>query len=142
MIDSALMKSARIRLALVAAASVALLGGCGGDDGGEPETARDAAEAYVKARNQGDAGKICQLYTDELIQRLGASNCEAFIKEQTAGVATSYTLVGVRENGDRATATIRAQAADEVGNAAPKLRIELTREGDEWRVSALPGGGD
>jgi ketosteroid isomerase-like protein len=140
MIDSGGMKRVRTRLALIAAASMALLAGCG-DDGGESETARDAAEAYVQARNQGDAGKICQLYTDELIQRLGASDCEAFVREQTAGVATSFRLVGVRENGDHAVATLRAQAVGE-GNAAPKLRIELTREGDQWRVSAIPGGGD
>jgi hypothetical protein len=142
MIDSAAMKIVRIRIAVLAAASVALIGGCGDDDGGQTGTARDAAEAYVKARNQGDAGKLCQLYSEELIQRLGVSDCEAFVREQTAGVATTYTLVGVRESGDRAIATIRARATGEVGDAAPKLRIELTREGDEWRVSAVPGGGD
>jgi ketosteroid isomerase-like protein len=123
----------RLALAVLCAA---LLGGCGGSGGDDEQTARDAAQDYVQARNQGDAGRICQLYSDELIQKLGASNCEAFVKEQTAGVATSFTLLGVREQGNQATATIRATAAGE-GPGGGQLRITLERQDGEWRITRL-----
>jgi ketosteroid isomerase-like protein len=135
MIDSVAMRQAGIRLALIAVACAALVTGCGGG-GGQDQTARDAAEAYVKARNQGDAGKVCELYSDQLRQRLGATNCEAFVKEQTAGVPTSFTLIGVRESGDRATATLRASAAGEISGAG-QLRITLVRQDGEWRITDL-----
>jgi ketosteroid isomerase-like protein len=140
MIDSAAMRDVRIRLALAPVVCAALLAGCGDDDGGGDETARDAAEAYVQARNQGDAGKVCELYSEELIQSLGATNCEAFVREQTAGVPTSFALVGIEESGDRATATLRASAVGEVGNGAGRLRIALERQDGDWRITRLAGG--
>jgi hypothetical protein len=137
MLDSAAMRDVGIRLALAAVVCAALLAGCGGDDnGGNDETARDAAEAYVQARNQGDAGRVCELYSDQLIESLGATNCEAFIKEQTAGVPTSFTLAGVEESGDRATATLRATAVGETGGAG-RLRITLERQDGEWQITGL-----
>lgn len=138
MIDSAAMREMGTRLALAPVICAALLAGCG-DDGGNDETARDAAEAYVQAQNQGDAGKICELYSEELIQSLGATNCEAFVKEHTAGVPTTFTLVGVKETGDRATATLRASAVGEVRGAG-RLRITLEREDGEWQITKLGGG--
>ena len=117
-------------------ACAALVAGCGGGSGGGEETARDAAQAYVQARNQGDAGKVCELYSDQLIQQLGASNCEAFVKEQTAGVATSFTLVGVKESGDRARATIQAAAAGETPGGG-QLQITLEKQGGEWKITDL-----
>jgi ketosteroid isomerase-like protein len=138
-IDSAGMATWIPRVALpVLCAS--LLAGCGGNGSSENDTARSAAEAYVQARNQGDAGKVCELYSDELIQRLGASNCEAFVKEQTAGVATSYTLVGVKESGDNATATIQAAAAGEALGGG-QLQITLQRQDGDWKITSLGGAG-
>jgi ketosteroid isomerase-like protein len=141
MIDSAVMSSSWITRVLLAAACAALLAGCGGDDG-DGGTARETAEAYVQARNQGDAGKVCELYSDELIQRLGASDCEAFVREQTAGVATSFTLVRVEESGDRARATLRASAAGEVGGGGEHLRITLARQDGEWKITDLGPSAD
>jgi len=119
----------------LAAVCAALVVGCGGD-GGDEQSARDVTQEYVQARNQGDAGKVCELYSDQLIQRLGASNCEAFVKEQTAGVATSFTIVGVKESGDHATATLRATVT---GGAAGggQLRITLDRQDGEWKITDL-----
>jgi ketosteroid isomerase-like protein len=133
------MRHALIPRIALAAACAALVAGCGGNGGGQNDTARDAAQAYVQARNQGDAGKVCELYSDQLIQQLHAVNCEAFVKEQTAGVATSFTLIGVRETGDRATATVRATVA----GAAPgkgQLRITLELQNGEWKITSLGGG--
>jgi ketosteroid isomerase-like protein len=127
------------RVAL-AGACAALLAGCGGG-GDDQTTAREAAQDYVKARNQGDAGRVCELYGDELIQRLGASNCQGYVKEQTAGVATSFALVSVHESGNRATATIRATVAGTEGGGG-RLRISLERRGGEWKITSLGANQD
>jgi hypothetical protein len=99
------------------------------------------AQAYVNARNQGDAAKVCELYSAQLIKSLRTSNCVAFVQEQTAGTATDLSLVGVRQNGDRATATIQARVGGSVANAIAPIELELTRESGEWRISRLGGPG-
>ena len=136
------MSRAWLSLAAVLVVGCApLVAGCGGDESDEA-TARAAAQDYVQARNQGDAGRVCELYSDELIQSQGASNCEAFVKEQTAGVATSFTLVDVKESGDRATATLRAAVAgNEIAGGAGRLQVTMERQGDEWKITSLGGGG-
>ena len=135
------MRRAWLSLAVLVIGCAPLLAGCGGDDGGQ-STAQDAARDYVQARNQGDAGRVCELYSDELRSRLGASNCEAFVKEQTAGVATSFALVGVKETGDRATATLRASVAgNEVAGGAGRIQVTLQRQAGEWRITGLGGAG-
>lgn len=134
------MRHALIPRIALAAACAALVAGCGGNGSGQTETARDAAQAYVQARNQGDAGKVCELYSEQLIQQLHAANCEAFVKEQTAGVATSFTLVKVDQSGDHATATVSATVA----GAAPgngQLRISLERQDGEWKITGLGRAG-
>lgn len=135
------MRRAWLSLAVLVVGSAPLLAGCGGDEA-KDATAKDAAQAYVQARNQGDAGRVCELYSDELIAKSGASNCEAFVKEQTAGVATSFALVGVKESGDHATATLRATVAgNEIRGGAGRLEITLQRQDGEWRITALGGAG-
>jgi hypothetical protein len=137
MIDSAPMASR----ALLILAFAALLAGCGGGSGNDGQSARDVAQAYVDARNQGDAAKICELYSDRLKSELRTSNCEGFVKEQSSGVATSYRLVGVRERGDAATATISLTAGGEIRTPAGKLHMKLERQNGEWRITSAPGGG-
>jgi ketosteroid isomerase-like protein len=132
------MRRGSLLLAVLVLGCAPLLAGCGGDDAGEA-TAQDAARDYVQARNQGDAGRVCELYSDELISRLGASNCEAFVKEQTGGIATTFTLVGVKQSGDHATATLQAAAAGGVSGAG-RLQISLERQDGEWRITGLGSG--
>lgn len=123
----------------VAAACAGLISGCGGGGGDGQQTARDAAQDYVDARNHGDAAKVCELYSDQLIRALRTSNCVDFVKEQTSGTATDLTLVKVTEHGDQATATIQARLGGDVANAIAPIELKLTREGDEWRISGLGG---
>jgi ketosteroid isomerase-like protein len=129
-----------IRSTLIALACFALLAGCGGSGGGDQQSATDVAKAYVDARNQGDAAKVCELYSDQLIRELKTSNCVEFVKEQTSGSATDLALVRVSEQGDQATATIQARVG-EVANAIAPIQLKLTREDGEWRISGLGGPG-
>ena len=124
--------------ALTLALCATLAAGCGGGGGSQSQTAQGAAQEYVQARNQGDAGKVCELYSAELIRQLHAANCEAFVREQSSGVASSLTLIDVQQNGDRATATISSSVAGQSG--AGRLHITLEHQGGEWKVTALGGG--
>jgi hypothetical protein len=135
------MRRTSLGCVAVIALCAALLAGCGGGSSSGSDTPQDAARAYVDARNQGDAGKVCELYSTQLIRQLHAANCEAFVREQSSGVATSLSLVGVQQNGDRATATITSSVAGgEVGGAAGRLRITLERQDGDWKITALAGG--
>jgi len=129
------------RPALLILACAALLAGCGGGGGNDQQSARDVARAYVDARNQGDAAKVCELYSQQLIRELKTSNCVAFVQEQTAGTATDLTLVGVSEHGDQATATIQARVGGNIANAIAPIELKLTRENGDWKISGLGGPG-
>jgi hypothetical protein len=116
---------------------VTLIPGCGGGGGSNQQSARDVAQAYVNARNQGDAAKVCELYSEQLIQSLKTSNCVAFVQEQTSGTATDLSLVGVSQHGDQATARIQARLGGSIANAIAPIELELTRENEQWKISGL-----
>ena len=121
---------------------VTLISGCGGGGGSNQQSARDVAQAYVNARNQGDAAKVCELYSEQLIQSLKTSNCVALVQEQTSGTATDLSLVGVSQHGDHATATIQARLGGSIANAIAPIELELTRETGQWKISGLGGPGN
>jgi ketosteroid isomerase-like protein len=135
------MRHSCIHWMALAAACAGLVSGCGGGGDGDQQTARDAARDYVEARNHGDAARVCELYSEQLIKTLRTTNCVDFVKEQTSGTATDLTLVKVSEHGDQATATIQARLGGDVANAIAPIELKLTREGDEWRISGLGGPG-
>ena len=116
---------------------VTLIPGCGGGGGSNQQNARDVAQAYVNARNQGDAAKVCELYSEQLIQSLKTSNCVAFVQEQTSGTATDLSLVGVSQHGDHATATIQARLGGSIASAIAPIKLELTRENGQWNISRV-----
>src|SRR3954454_1690840 len=126
----------------VAAACAGLIAGCGGGGDDGPQTAREVARAYVEARNHGNAARVCELYSEELIQSLRTSNLVDFVKEQTSGTATDLTLLKVSEHGDVATATVQARLGGDVANAIAPLELKLTKENGEWRISGLGGTGN
>jgi ketosteroid isomerase-like protein len=117
------------------------LAGCGGGGSDGPQSAKDVAQAYVAARNQGDAAKVCELYSEQLIHSLRTSNCVAFVQEQTSGTATDLSLQGVKENGGQATATVQARVGGSVANAIAPIELTLTKESGDWRISGLGGPG-
>jgi hypothetical protein len=133
------MRPSGVRLVVIAVASAIVLGACGG--GSDEQSARDVAQEYVDARNQGDAGKVCELYSDELKSSLGTSDCVAFVKEQTSGVATRVSLISVQQTDDQATATIRAAAGGETSQATARVRIDLARQDGDWRITNVGAAG-
>jgi hypothetical protein len=133
------MRFSGVRLVVIAVASAIALGACGG--GSDEQSARDVAQEYVDARNQGDAGKVCELYSDELKSSLGTSDCVAFVKEQTSGVPTRVSLVSVQQTDDHATATIRAAAGGETSQATARVRIDLARQDGDWRITNVGAAG-
>jgi ketosteroid isomerase-like protein len=132
-------------LLTIAACATALAGvaGCGG--GGDDQTATDpgqsaaaAAQSYVAARNSGDAAKICQLYSQKLINQLAASDCEDFVQEQTSGAKTNIELFSVHQSGDQATVTLGGSAES---GKSEQLQIQLQLENGEWKITSLGPGG-
>ena len=132
------MRRAWIAGSLVAA----VLAGCGGGAGGGPQSAQDVAQAYVSARNSGDAAKVCELYSQQLIQQLRTDNCVGLVREQTSGTATDLTVLRVVQHGDRATATIQARVGGNIANAIAPIQLQLTKQSGEWKVSGLGGPGN
>jgi len=131
-----------MRRALIAGGVIAaVIAGCGGGGGSGPQSAKDVADAYVSARNSGDAAKVCELYSQQLIQQLKTANCVGLVQEQTSGTATDLTVLQVRQHGDTATATIQARVGGNIANAIAPIELQLTRQNGEWKVSGLGGPG-
>ena len=122
-------------LAAVVLAALALLVGCGGG-GGSSQSASDVAHEYVDARNSGDAAKVCDLYTDKLKQRLGASKCATYITEQTSGGTIKFSVTSVEENGDHATAKLQTAGNTELPQGT-ELQVNLVRQNGDWLIDGF-----
>jgi uncharacterized lipoprotein len=140
MIDyGGMMRPILRRTAVTIACAAALApAGCGGN--GDDQSASDAAQAYVNARNQRDAAKVCGLYSEQLKQQLAIpGDCEAFVKEQSSGAEPGdFKVASVEEDGDRATATL--ETAGESGKPV-QLTISLERQDGDWRITSLGSTG-
>jgi hypothetical protein len=121
----------RTLTAFACVAALAVAAGCGESD---QEQAREVVQEYVDATNSGDYERICELYSESLKEQLGATDCPAFVQEQSSGAETELELVEVRANGDRATADLDA-ASEQEGPA--RIGLTLEREDDEWRITGF-----
>ncbi len=140
MIDFAPMGSLKTRgpvLAVALAATLVAPIGCGGDDDG----AEGAAQSYVDARNDGDAARVCELYSDQFKQQIGAAdNCAVFVEEQTSGSQGEFRLVRVEEDGDYATAVIGITPEGEAGQeptAEQEVGVQLQQQDGDWLITSL-----
>ncbi len=130
-----------VQRALIVLSCAAVLAGCGGGGGSDQQSARDAVQSYVDARNHQNFAQVCDLLSDQLRQQIGGANCARFIDEQTSGnPKRDLEVIAVNENGDHAMATL--QTTGESG-APVQVRISLERQDGDWRITELaPGGGD
>jgi hypothetical protein len=139
MIDYRPMKRPIIRRAAVAVACAAAIAaaGCGGK--GDEQSAGEAAQAYVDARNERDAAKVCGLYSEQLKQQLAiAGSCEAFVKEQSSGISGEAKVVSVKSHGDQGTATL---AVSGEGVKPVQVTIQLERQDGDWLITGLGSAG-
>lgn len=135
MIDSALMRPAGIRLAVIAAACAAALAGCGGGGG----SADDVAQSYVEARNGQDFKQVCELLSDQFREQLGGDACARFIAEQSSGIPRrQLKVISVSETGDRATALL--ETIGESGRRT-NLKLSLARQEGDWRITSVGEAG-
>jgi hypothetical protein len=121
----------RMLIGVACLAALAAAAGCGESD---QEQAREVVQEYVDASNAGDYEAICDLYSESLKEELGATNCPAFVQEQSSGAETELELVEVRANGDRATADLDASSEQE---GPARIGLTLEREDDEWRITGF-----
>jgi hypothetical protein len=130
------------RPTLLVAGCVLTLAGCGGG-GNDQGSARDAAQAYIDARNHRDAVKICELYSDQLKRQLHASSCEAFVTDHSLGAQQTLGLLAVHVTGDTATAHLEISGLTYRRHLLRKLKlsVRLERQDGDWRISSLGPGG-
>ena len=121
----------RTLTAFACAVAFAASAGCGES---EQEQAREVVQDYVDASNANDFERVCELYSETLKDQLGATDCPAFVQEQSSGAETELELVEVRVNGDRATADLDAVSEQE---GPARLGLQLEREDDEWRITGF-----
>jgi hypothetical protein len=119
--------------AVLCAALLVAAAGCGQSD---QEKAREVVQDYVDARSAQDYEAVCDLYSDSFKQQLGATDCPAFVQEQTAGadVQEDLKIVSVRVNEDRAIAEL--DAAGETG-APTRIGLVLERQDGDWLITGL-----
>ena len=91
---------------------------------------------YVDARNSQDFEAECDLYSDEFKEQLGATNCPAFVEEQSSGAdfEQEVNLVSVRVKDDRATAELAAAAE---GGGTTRAILVLERQDGDWLVTGF-----
>jgi ketosteroid isomerase-like protein len=119
--------------AAVCAALLVAGAGCGQSD---QEQARETVQEYVDARNSQDFEAECDLYTDEFKEQLGATDCPAFVKEQSsgAGIKQELKVVSVRVDGDRALADLDVTSE---GGGTTRVGLVLERQDGDWRITGL-----
>lgn len=116
----------------LAVALAAALAACGESD---QEQAREVAQDYVEASNEGDFEAVCDLYSQQFIEELGTSDCPAFVEENSSGAESELELVDVRASEDVATADIDI-VSEGGGPIRVGLRMELN-DADEWEIVSL-----
>lgn len=119
--------------ALCCAALLAALAGCGQTD---QEKAREVVQEYVDARSDKDFEAVCDLFSDSFKQELAASDCPAFVAEQTSGAGGSEQIefVDVHVRDDRARADLDVTGE---GGGPSRIGLILERQDGEWRITAL-----
>lgn len=104
--------------------------------------AREAAEAYVQALKDGDGEAACELLTrgavDELEDSTGRECAESLGQLFGAVAGAGDELAELRVTDVNVAG--RVATARIVGGPGGAVTRELTREGDEWKLTSPIGG--
>jgi|SRR5918994_7975807 hypothetical protein len=132
-------------LAIMAAAAVIWLGGCGGDS--DQRRAIRHVEQFLAAMEAGDDARACAAMTPQLRD---AITTELRIESEQGGCLTraadvyspakapgnaGATITRIEVSGDRATATVTADATGELATGSVESVVLLSRRGNRWLVS-------
>jgi ketosteroid isomerase-like protein len=116
-------------------AGILATAGCGADEASDQDP-EETIQAYVDARNDGDAAALCGLYVAEIRDQIPtAGGCEQFVsKRMSETEGTTIEFVDVSEKGGTAIATI--SSGDEGGTPLP-VTIMLAQEDGEWAIAGV-----
>jgi hypothetical protein len=118
---------------VVCIAFLAILGGCGRTDEGK---VRNIVDDYVHAREQGNAGAVCNLYTSEFRRQQGLDpDCPAKLKTQFAAQpkpkATTIVAVKVHDGQSRVDLNV------DQGGGPSRVTLGLIDKDGHWRIAAI-----
>jgi hypothetical protein len=124
-------------LPLLAAAGLAVgLTACGGSDS---DDVKSALQDYNDAVASKDAGKACDLLSDQAKKTIGGKSCEQTLKSGFAllnakqlDAFKSTQIKNVKVNGSKATATITFPK----DSGVPDQTQTLVKEGGSWHLQA------
>ena len=123
-------------IAVLVVVALLVLGG-----GGTPEDeARQTAEEFTGAVEEGDSEAACELLSDELRAGIGGDQCPQRLSAAAgeAGDGLEIVITAVRVSGPKAVADTEVTRP---GAEAPQeSTLELAEDGDGWRISSLGDG--
>jgi hypothetical protein len=108
--------------------------GCGET---KEERAREIVDAYSRARDKGNFGRVCELFSPQLqLEQAPAEPCPAALQRQAAAVSGEIEteIVDVRVNQGRAVAEIDVSRDSEPPS---RQTVLLARQEGEWKITGL-----
>lgn len=118
--------------ALLAAAAVTGLAGCGYEDD-NADAARVMAQAMLDAHRTGDADEVCRLMGPALLAAAagqGGGNCQPFVETTFAPGEPALKVSAVKLDEGRAEVTVNGDPANVIG---------VVKYASVWRVESAPG---
>jgi hypothetical protein len=119
--------------ALACAAALSGPAACGRSD---EQQVRKTVEQYIKARNEGDFARVCDLFDQGYRAEQGlAAGCEQSLASQAAGQPPpgQTKIVSVRVHGDKANAELDASHGSE---GPSRVSLVLVRHDGGWRIAS------
>jgi hypothetical protein len=128
------------RYAALALLAASLAAGCGEPEPSDEELVRDTVTAFGRATADKDFQALCdRILAPKLIEQVEQIGlpCEAAMREGLGEVEEPRLTIGkITVRGNEATAEVRSSAA---GQAPSRDTLQLTKVGEDWRISSLEG---
>ena len=129
------------RMALAACVALALLAGCGGEEGSgvsDEQQIRMTLAGYAEAFAQRDYRALCEVYFDRTLvaglEKQGLP-CETALKPEVTYLKDPRLEVrSVKVDGDRASAAVHTTAANQ---PPADVTLALVRSQGRWQISDL-----
>lgn len=128
----------------VAAATLVLVSGCGGDGKGDKEKIESTVHSYFEAFAEGDSGRACAQLVPEVADELAKAARQKTCSDAIARALErpdvkryqpdfrNVKVLSVEIGGDKATVKVRA-----IGTTTS---VPLRKEGKSWKIEGRVGG--